>query len=342
MIRAMNRRDASWDGLFFTCVKTTRIFCRASCPARKPLPQNVEFKRSVRECLLGGYRPCLRCRPLALRGDQPAGLNRLLAKVESAPADRLTDSGLRLLGIDPYAVRRYFQRNFGLTFHAYHRSRRMGLALQHIQAGGSDVEAALDHGYESLSGFREAFHKTFGVTPVNSKKVTCILTRTIETPVAPLVACAVDGGVCLLEFADRRALQRQVQTLKRRLHGVIVPGTNEHLEQLSSELQEYFAGRRTRFAVPLVTPGTTFQQLVWQELLRILFGQTRSYEQVAAAIGRQNAPRPVGRACGDNRVAILIPCHRVVRCDGSLAGYGGGLWRKHFLLNLEKGSRVDS
>jgi len=271
-----------------------------------------------------------------MRGDTPAWLDDLLLRVDSAPADRFTDSDLRACGIDPYAVRRYFQRNFDLTFHAYHRSRRMGLALRHIQCGATDLRAAFDHGYESLSGFRDAFQKTFGVTPMNSKNLTAILTRTIDTPVGPLVACATDDGLCMLEFADRRALQKQVETLNRRLQGVVVPGINEHLEQLNVELQEYFAGDRTQFDIRLVTPGTEFQELVWAELRRIPFGQTRSYEQVASAVGHPSAQRAVGRANGDNRIAIVIPCHRVIRSDGTLSGYGGGLWRKHFLLDLER------
>ncbi len=336
MVRAMLQSDASYDGVFFTCVKTTGIFCIPSCPARKPLKRNVEFQPTVRGCLLAGYRPCLRCKPLAIGYDKPAWLDQLVALVESAPSEKITDADLRALDISPHAARRYFQRKFDISFQAYHRMRRMGLALRHIRSGGSDSEAAYDHGYESLSGFRDAFQKSFGVTPANCGNLTSIETQTIDTPVGPMVACATDEGVCLLEFADRRALQRQIATLKKRLSGVIVPGANARLKHLRSELQDYFAGKRKTFSVPLVVPGTPFQEFVWQQQLTIPFGETRSYEQIAKAIGRPKAQRAVGRASGDNRIAILIPCHRVVRSDGSLSGYGGGLWRKHFLLNLER------
>ena len=336
MTRAMQNRDTEFDGLFFTCVKTTGIFCRPTCPARKPRPENVQFKATVIECLINGYRPCLRCRPIAVVGDAPGWLDTLLARVESAPADRFTDQDLRDMDINPHAARRYFQRKFGLTFQAYQRGRRMGLALRHIRAGSSDLEAAIDFGYDSLSGFRDAFQKTFGVTPMNSKNLTCILMRTIDTPIGPLVTCATDSAVCLVEFADRRALQRQIETLRRKLNAPIVPGINPILEQLDVELQEYFAKRRTVFSVPLVSPGTPFQELVWTAQVRIPFGETRSYKQIAAEIQRPNARRAVGRASCDNRIAILIPCHRVVRSDGTLSGYGGGLWRKQYLLDLER------
>jgi AraC family transcriptional regulator of adaptative response/methylated-DNA-[protein]-cysteine methyltransferase len=212
----------------------------------------------------------------------------------------------------------------------------MGLALKHIQAGGTDIEAAIDHGYESLSGFRDAFQKTFGVTPMTSKNLTCILTRTIDSPIGPLVACASDEGVCLLDFADRRALESQIETFKKRLNGVIIPGINQHLEQLSDEMSEYFFGERTTFTVPLVAPGTPFQEKVWAELARIPFAETRSYEQIAHSIGHPGAQRAIGRANGQNPIAIMVPCHRVIRSDGSLSGYGGGLWRKYYLLELER------
>ncbi len=140
----------------------------------------------------------------------------------------------------------------------------------------------------------------------------------------------------MLEFADRRAFKKQIETLKRRTGGAIVPGTCDHLEQLGRELEEYFGGGREEFSVPLTAPGTDFQRRVWSQLRRIPYGETTSYERLAEAMGRPGAQRAVGRANGDNRIAILIPCHRVVRSDGTLCGYGGGLWRKQFLLDLER------
>src|SRR3990172_7867099 len=152
--RATFQRDAAYDGTFYVCVKSTGIFCRPSCRARKPLRRNITFHPTVRECLLDGFRPCLRCRPLDL-GKGPEWLPGVLDRVEEAPADRLpTDGALRESGVTPHRVRRYFTENFGMTFQAFHRARRMGLALEQLRRGEDPLMVGYDHGYESASGFR--------------------------------------------------------------------------------------------------------------------------------------------------------------------------------------------
>jgi len=341
MDRAMLGRDASYDGVFFTAVRTTGVFCRPSCTARKPQPRNVEYFSTVRDALLAGYRPCKRCRPMDANGRPPDWVERLLGRVEAAPADRMTDAAVRSLGIDPSRARRYFRSHYGMSFQAYHRSRRMGMALGHLRAGDGGVDVALRHGYESLSGFRDAFARTFQEPPGRHQRVGCVMTTSLSSPVGPLVAGATEQGVCLLEFADRPALPRQLGVLRRRLDAVPVPGRNRHLDCLEEELGRYFDGRLTRFEVPLVAPGTPFQESVWAELQRIPYGETCSYEALARRVGRPGAQRAVGRANGDNRIAIVIPCHRVVQKDGGLRGYGGGLWRKKFLLDLEQSPRSE-
>jgi AraC family transcriptional regulator of adaptative response/methylated-DNA-[protein]-cysteine methyltransferase len=159
----------------------------------------------------------------------------------------------------------------------------------------------------------------------------------IESPLGPLVAGASDRGVCLLEFSDRRMLKTQIATLKRRLRTDAVPGEHPLLDELGTELAQYFAGRRREFTVPLFYPGSEFQRSVWNALRRIPYGETCSYEALALTVGREGAQRAVGKANGDNRIAVVIPCHRVIRKDGTLCGYGGGLWRKQWLLELEQG-----
>jgi len=158
---------------------------------------------------------------------------------------------------------------------------------------------------------------------------------TIDSPLGEFVAVASDDGLCLLEFHDRRALPTQLAVVEKRHDAAIKAGTNEHLEQAAREIAEYFDGQRTEFDVPLDLPATPFQRTVWDELLRIPFGETRSYSWIAEKIGKPAGVRAVGRANGHNRVAIIVPCHRVIRSDGALCGYGGKLWRKEELLRLE-------
>jgi AraC family transcriptional regulator of adaptative response/methylated-DNA-[protein]-cysteine methyltransferase len=335
MEQAFLKGDASYDGIFYTGVKTTGIFCRTSCSARKPLPRNVEFFNSVREALFAGYRPCKRCQPLNTDGRPPEWIASLLAKVEAAPTERLTSSDIRTMGTDPARVRRYFLKHHGMTFNAYCRSRRLGQALEQIREGADLDDVALDNGYESNSGFRDAFVKLFGKAPGRSRNADCIITAWVETPLGPMVAAATADGICFLEFTDRRMLEAQFKTLHRIFNSAVVPGRNAHLEQLKNELSGYFAGKIKRFSVPLIYPGTSFQQRVWSALLQIPYGETRSYEDIARSVGSPRAVRAVGQTNGLNRIAIVIPCHRVVNKSGELGGYGGGLWRKRFLLDLE-------
>jgi O-6-methylguanine DNA methyltransferase len=168
---------------------------------------------------------------------------------------------------------------------------------------------------------------------------TCVV-QTIPSPVGPLLAGACTAGVCLLEFSVPDRLQAQLAKIRRLFGNEPVDGEHAHLEQLRSELDAYFSGSLTRFTVPLVAPGTPFQQRVWAALLRIPYGETRSYEEIACEVATLNAQRAVGRANGTNRIAIVIPCHRVVNKDGKLGGYGGLLWRKEALLGLERSGRL--
>lgn len=161
-----------------------------------------------------------------------------------------------------------------------------------------------------------------------------VVAATLDTPLGPMLGAATDEGICLLEFTDRRMLPTQLTIIDRRL-GRIVPGRHAHLERLADQLDAYFGGRLQHFSVPLSSPGSTFEVAVWEELRAIPVGETRSYDSLATSLGRPGAARAVGRANGMNRIAIVIPCHRVIGADGSLTGYGGGLWRKQRLLELE-------
>ena len=336
MERASQTKDASYDGVFFVAVKTTGIFCRPSCPARTPKPENVEYFQTAREAMFAGFRPCLRCRPLEAGGAPPEWVGALLAEIERDPAVRLNDAELARRGLEPARVRRFFAKEYGMTFHAFRRARRLGGALDAIRRGERAEDAGWDAGYESASGFRAAYRRRFGGAPGASAATDCVRLAWVESPVGPLLAGATEKGVALLEFTDRRALESQLETLERRLGRPLVPGDSPLLDRLRAELAEYFAGARQRFELPLDLAGSPFEMEVWRGLLEIPYGETRSYEALAEKVGRPGAQRAVGTANGHNRIAIVVPCHRVVNKDGRLGGYGGGLWRKHYLLDLEQ------
>jgi AraC family transcriptional regulator, regulatory protein of adaptative response / methylated-DNA-[protein]-cysteine methyltransferase len=340
MIRAMLDCDPMYEGVFYTAVKTTGIFCRPTCTAKKPKPENVVFHRTAEDALTAGFRPCKRCRPLDAKGIAPDWVETLLEAVERAPGKRWTDEDLSARQVDTVRLRRWFKEHFGMTFHAYVRAKRLGLALGSISEGVTIDGAALDHGYESVSGFRDAFRRNLGTTPGRIQSVSLMLYSRILTPLGPMIAMAEERGLSLLEFTDRPALPAEIEELKSRYGYAIAPGRNAHLERIEDELARYFAGDLQAFGVPLWLPGTEFQQAVWSALQDVPFGETRSYGAMAQTIGRPGASRAVGRANGQNRVAIVVPCHRVVGADGSLTGYGGGQPRKDFLIKLERHARA--
>ena len=335
MVRAMLASDTAYEGVFFTAVKTTGIFCRPTCTARKPKPENVEFFAHADDCLSAGYRACLRCKPLDAAAIAPDWVQQLLKAVDADPELRWSDAQLLAEGIEPLKLRRWFKQHFGMTFHAWLRTRRLGMALGGIKQGTSIDHAAFDSGYESLSGFRDAFQKSFHITPGRTAQSEPLLFTRLTTPLGPMIAMAEQRGLVLLEFLDRPALTREVEELQNRYGYVVAPGHNAHLQQIERELAQYFAGRLTAFTVALHLPGSEFARQVWSALQQIPYGQTSTYGAVAASLGKPGASRAVGLANGQNRLSIVVPCHRVIGADGSLTGYGGGQPRKAFLLRLE-------
>lgn len=340
MYRALVARDPSFEGIFWVGVRTTGIICRPTCPARKPRRENVEFFGALRDGLSAGFRPCLRCRPELLPDSTPGWADQLMARLHAEPTGRLSDADLRALGLDPVRVRRWFRRTHGTTFHGYQRALRLGRAMHHLQQGKSVLTTTYATAYESPTGFRDAFEELFGLLPSGARDsgVAPLVARRLTTQLGAMLAIAAADGLCLLEFADRPMLETQLTRVRQRFSAPIIGGAHPLLDQVEAELAEYFAGTRRQFTLPLKLAGTPFQQQAWQALLAIPYGETLSYGEQAARIGRPEARRAIGRANGDNRMAIIIPCHRVVRADGSLCGYGGGLWRKQRLLELERGN----
>jgi len=344
MWRAFTARDASFDGVFFTGVTTTRIFCRPTCAARKPKRENVAFFGSADEAMYAGFRACLRCKPMD-NGDRPPLVKTLVALIDADPSTRIRERDLLALNIDPSTARRQFQRYFGLSFQAYARARRMGAALRLLQSphkilkANSVLEQQLDAGFDSPSGYREAFAKLFGeygATPSRLSAMTIMHARWLETPLGPMLVIANDGGIYVLDFVNRRGLEREITRLRARHKAVVIPGENRFLDDAEKQIGEYYAGTREQFSLTLADRGTDFQRSVWAALLAIPNGQTCAYADIARAIGQPTAVRAVARANGDNYRAIVIPCHRVIGADGTLTGYGGGLARKQWLLDFEQ------
>ena len=336
MYRALVNRDSTFEGIFYAAVRTTGIFCRPTCTAKKPARENVDFFATAGEALHSGYRPCLRCNPMDPDRRPPKLIERLRAEVERAPGGRLTDKELAALSIDPSTARRQFKRHYGMTFQAYHRARRMGLALRQVHRGARVEEAQNESGYVSASGFRDAFARIFGEAPTTAKNRGGLFAQRIETPLGAMLAIADDEGLRLLEFVDRRAMERELSILRRRLRTNVVPGEHPHLTAIGEELADYFAGKNLEFDVPLAPIGSEFEQKVWKLLGSIPVGETRSYSWMAERLGDVAMRRAVGRANGSNMLCLVIPCHRVIRADNTLCGYGGGLWRKKWLLDHER------
>ena len=334
--QALLARDSEYVGVFYVGVKTTSVFCIATCRARKPKKENVVFYPSFKAALASGFRPCKVCKPTENAAQPPEGVKKAIQLVKDYPKEKVSDERLRKEGISPDLVRRWFKKNYGLTFHSFQRMSRINQAYQELKDGKSATAVAFDSGYESLSGFGYTYKKLLGKAPLKSTNQDMILTSRITTPLGPMLVGATSRGVCLLEFTDRKMLETELRDLQRLLNTRIIVGENQHITQVRSELTEYFQGERQQFDIPLDTPGTDFQRMVWHSLQQIPFGSTRSYQQQAEKVGRPRAIRAIASANGHNRISIVIPCHRVIGKDGNLTGYGGGLERKRWLLAFEK------
>ncbi len=337
MRRAFFERDPAAEGIFLVGVRTTGIFCRPTCKARKPKPENITFYADAKSALHDGYRPCKLCKPLDSELPPPGLVQHLRDAVEADPTGRITEKELLAQGIDPSTARRQFRRYYGMTFQAYARARRMGLALQAIGGGEQVTEAQFAQGFESASGFRKAVHRLFGAAPKQAADSHRLLyAERLTTPLGRMLAIADDDGLHVLDFVDRRGLERKLITLRQRRKVVVVPGRHPVLEQTAKQIAEYFTGVRKHFELPLTPLGSDWERSAWSHLRQIPYGQTESYGQMASALGRPGSARAIGRANGLNYLAIVIPCHRVIAANGQLTGYGGGLWRKQWLLDHER------
>ena len=333
---ALVARDPAWEGRALVGVTTTGIFCRLTCPARKPLPQNCRWFATADAAQAAGFRPCRRCHPLGVTADGDRLVRDLLARLEECPGHRWSEADLLALGHDPSTVRRAFRRHFGQSFLEMARTARLRGGMVSLTKGSPMIDAQLEAGFDSASGFRAAFARLFGHAPHQMRQGTDLLADWIDTPLGGMIAIADDRTLHLLEFIDRKALPEGLRRLSAHVGGRVGLGRTPVHDLVEARLAAYFAGEAPLLQVPVTLHGTPFQQQVWRALQDIPAGQTYSYAQLATAIGRPTAMRAVARANATNRIALVVPCHRVIGADGTLTGYAGGLWRKEKLIAIER------
>ena len=333
---ALLARDERFDGQAFVCVSSTGIFCRLTCPARKPERAHCSFYPTISDCLEAGFRPCKRCHPLQAAALADPMISTFLNALDARPDFRWSEADVVRLGYDPSTVRRGFKRQFGISFLEMARQRRLREGFETLAAGGKVIAAQHEASFESASAFRAAFGRLLGLPPAELRADRLLRATWIPTPLGDMIAVSSRTHLHLLEFVDRKALPAELGRLQAASKEGIGLGTMPPSEQAKAELAEYFAGRSDKFLTPLAVAASPFTRQVWDVLRTIPAGETRSYSEIARQIGRPAAVRAVARANGANQIALMIPCHRVIGADGSLTGYGGGLWRKQRLIEIER------
>lgn len=339
---ALTRKDADYDGVVYVCVKTTGIVCRPICPARTPYPQNLYFVGSLGEAHTAGFRNCKRCKPERQPDAEPDLVKRLKLLVGANLEKAWKERDLVASGMNPATVRRQFKAATGQTFSQYVRDTRLSQAKRVLESGEKVIMAQQDAGYDSSSGFREAFARRFGSAPNASKTVERFVLDFIDTPLGVMIAVADDEHLHILEFNTRKNLEKTVERYRAGFNAAITPGSSDALSLIKQEVTDYFAGREMSFKSKIAPAGTEFQNEVWAALRATPFGETRSYAQLAQKIGKPKSVRAVANANGQNRCAIILPCHRIIGSDGTLTGYAGGLEKKRWLLDHERKVRGDT
>ena len=337
--QAVLDRDASRDGKFVFAVSSTGVYCRPSCPSRRPRRENVTFFRKPDDAEKAGYRACLRCRPRAAGGNAQMEMVKAVCRyIEQHLDEPIT---LARLGSafhqSPFHLQRTFKAVLGVTPRAYADSCRMNQLKHNLRAGHSVTRAMYDAGYSSSSRLYERTASQLGMTPDKYRRgaIAAPIRYTFtDSPLGRMLIAATDKGICAIQFANsdeelEHGLKHEFPFAIRRRDDVAMRGWKE-------DLLRQMRGQKLNSALPLDIQATAFQRRVWSCLQSIPFGATRSYGQVAKAIGQPSASRAVARACATNPVAVAIPCHRVVRGDGDEGGYRWGAERKKALLEMEQ------
>jgi AraC family transcriptional regulator of adaptative response/methylated-DNA-[protein]-cysteine methyltransferase len=329
---AFERRDRGWDGRVIGAVKTTGIYCKPSCPARRPKREHVEFFATAEEARGAGYRSCMRCKPDEVGRDREA-VAKAVKLIETAEEPLTLDELADGVGYAPHHFQRIFKRDLGVSPAEYARALRNRRTEAALKANGRVTDAVYDAGYSGPSSFYSDAKERLGMTPSawrNGGRGETIRWTHFDSPLGRMLIAATSKGICRLTFDD------SVNSLQRLFPQATIVEDAGGLKELVEGALEAIESPRAVHQLPIDVAGTAFQEAVWRELRKIPVGETRSYAEIAAAIGQPTAVRAVGTANGDNHVAVLIPCHRVIRSDGTLGGYAGGLDRKRKLLSNEQ------
>ena len=330
-------RDVKADGEFVYAVKSTGIFCRPSCPSRRPRRELVEFFPSPDDARLAGYRPCRRC--------EPGERNRQLEKVEAAC--RFIDANLdttlslnavaRHVGMSPFHFQRLFKRTLGISPRQYQQAKRAGKFKDALHTQPRITDAIYEAGYTSSSRAYESIPSQLGMTPStfrNQGAGAQIRYSIVQSELGKLLIATTERGVCAVRFGESDA--ELARDLRHEFRAAEIGRDDRGLEPLAQQVRELLAGSAAAANLPLDIQGTAFQQRVWNALRQIPRGQTRSYAEIAQAVGNPKAVRAVASACASNPVAVVVPCHRVVHKNGGASGYRWGIKRKEALLERER------
>ncbi|MES2327386.1 MAG: methylated-DNA--[protein]-cysteine S-methyltransferase [Pseudomonadota bacterium] len=329
---AFERRDRGWDGRVIGAVKTTGIYCKPSCPARRPKREHVEFFATADEARAAGYRSCLRCKPDEVGRDREA-VAKAVKLIEAADEPLTLDELADAVGYAPHHFQRIFKRDLGVSPAEYARALRNRRTEAALKANGRVTDAVYDAGYSGPSSFYSDAKERLGMTPSawrDGGRGETIRWTHFDSPLGRMLIAATSKGICRLTFDD------SVDSLRRLFPKASIVEDAGGLGELIQGALQAIESPRAAHQLPIDVAGTAFQEAVWRELRKIPLGETRSYAEIAAAIGQPKAVRAVGTANGNNHVAVLIPCHRVIRSDGTLGGYAGGLDRKRKLLSVEQ------
>jgi AraC family transcriptional regulator, regulatory protein of adaptative response / methylated-DNA-[protein]-cysteine methyltransferase len=338
--QAVKANDRRFDGIFWTCVKTTKIFCRPSCPARLPKRENIYFVDSFERAEADGYRACRRCAPKNIDAVDPQVRTVLKACELLAGEENITLESLGAeLGLSPSHLQRTFKRIVGISPKKYAEAKRLGKFKTEIRKGSGVTEAIYESGFGSSSRLYENVSDKLGMTPNVYKQggAGMLIRWTIaDCDLGKLLVARTFKGVCAVRFGDTS--DELLADLKNEYRNAEITADEGGLQEYVGAILEHLAGKRTDLELPFDVRATAFQMKVWEILRKIPYGETVSYKEVAERLGNQKAVRAVASACARNQVALVIPCHRVVGSDGSLSGYRWGIERKKKLLEKEKGN----